>query len=654
MRAAVETRFLVVVIVVSLALSGLTIWSVHRQGRALQQRELADLRNAATAAAARREAAIRADLQRACDAAGHVWRVGGVDAMDTWAAEQREWPLTALWLNEDVALYLPQPPLTQPLPDPRDANDAAVAAQEEEEPGGALDYLKRLTGSSDPLTRAAALLSSAAYEQQLGHPLGAARIFADAAEVLRSTPGLARYAFRAEIERVDALLAAHEFDRAHDTFVLFLNGILTDHPGRLSERELERLREQFTVLGLEGEPALDQVMRELAKRVRQREALVATLDETLASPDLGSAAPIDHLAFINAETPAGEPILIALRRISDDARLALASPLRPLIERYWEPADEGATWQVARRQVTEEQTVLVRLTAAFGHSVLVPSPPVAARLQHAANRRLGILLATAVGTAGAWTLVIWMMIRLIARQRELARMQSRFVADVSHELKTPLALIRLLSETLAEGRVRDPERARDYHQTITRESERLGALLDNILDMGRIQSGRKQYEFAPCDVAAVARQAWSLFEQQFAQDGFTARLELADDLPTIEADPQAIEQVLVNLLQNAYRYGGEGKYVRLAVQREGHLAVISVEDRGIGMSRQQLQQLGQSFFRAEDSRVRQQRGAGLGLAIVHHIVNAHRGRIDVQSRPDHGTRFTIWLPGDRAKAPPAE
>jgi len=150
----------------------------------------------------------------------------------------------------------------------------------------------------------------------------------------------------------------------------------------------------------------------------------------------------------------------------------------------------------------------------------------------------------------------------------------------------------------------------------------------------------------------VARQAWTLFEPQFQSEGFEARLELAPGLPVIRADAQALQQVLVNLLQNAYRYAGERKFVRLAVSREGYVIVMVVEDHGIGMSRNQLDRLGESFFRADDTRVRQTRGVGLGLAIVNHIVTAHRGKIEVQSRPGQGSTFTVWIPFEVADEPP--
>jgi len=295
---------------------------------------------------------------------------------------------------------------------------------------------------------------------------------------------------------------------------------------------------------------------------------------------------------------------------------------------------------------------LLDLGPEFGCALIEPTAAKTAALRATARRRMGFVLATGTGMAAAWALVIWVMLRVVARQRELARLQGRFVADVSHELKTPLALIRLLSETLASRRVRDPERIHAYHETITREAERLSVLLDNILDLGRIESGRKLYEFRACDIAAVARQAWTLFEPQFQSEGVEARLELAPGLPVVRADAQALQQVLVNLLQNAYRYAGERKFVRLAVSREGYVIVMVVEDHGIGMSRNELDRLGESFFRADDTRVRQTRGVGLGLAIVNHIVTAHRGKIEVQSRPGQGSTFTVWIPFEPAEERP--
>lgn len=639
MRSNAERHLVVLVVAVSLALTGLTVWAVARQGRALQAREWADLRNSAAAAAVQREAAFRADLQRAFDSVGRAWELGGGEEVDAWTAGRRDWLLVCSSTAGGPWTVYPRTPLEEPLPKPQsepapdnDGSDLLTMFRN----------FQHLAANPDPLTRAGALLAMAACEQQLGHPLAAARIFADAAQLLRSTPHLARFAFRAELSRTDSLLAAGDRERAKEAFAAFVGGLAMDHPARLGPMEIARLEQQAEALVLKADDAAVAPLAELQRRAERRQSVAEAVARVLQTPraDISTS---DRVEFMDVLTAPNDAYVVAIRSIAEDTRLALVSPAVDLLARYWKPAD-NPPWQVRLANAGEEPDALSKLGPEFAGATIEPTPATAAHLRATARRHLSIVLATATGTAGAWVLVIVMMVRVVARQRELARLQGRFVADVSHELKTPLALIRLLSETLADRRVRDPERIQAYYETITRESERLTVLLDNILDLGRIESGRKAYEFVECDVAAVARQAWTLFEPQFAGEGYDARLEIAADLPVIRADAQALQQVLVNLLQNAYRYGAEGKFVRLAVAREGYVIVITVEDHGIGMTRSQLDRLGESFFRADDTRVRQTRGTGLGLAIAHHIVSAHGGEIEVQSRPGQGSKFTVWIP----------
>jgi two-component system phosphate regulon sensor histidine kinase PhoR len=653
------------VIAVSLGLTGLTVWAVAQQGQVLQARELTDLKNAAATVAAKCQAALLTDAERTFDQAGRAWSVGGPDELDRWTASERRWLLACVaWRRTASASHpvtwtvYPRTPLEQPLPDSpgvaggptQPSGEPAFSPAESQPPEGGRDLLtllrdfQHVATSPDPLTRAGAMLAMATCEQQLGHPLAAARIFADAAHLLRTTPHLARFAFRAELARVDSLLAAGDHDRAREAFGAFLEGLLDDHPGRLAPAEVARLERQAESLAIAPSSRFAAALAELRTRADHRQVAIDTVRSLLPieAPDLGPQA--DPIRWLNGTTRDGQLIVVALKPIAEEVRLALVAPAADLLRRYWIAPTEGATWQVRLPTQPSDRRPLMVLGPEFAGAVVEPSAAAVARLGAAARRQLGVVLATASGTAGAWALVIWMMTRVVARQRELARLQGRFVADVSHELKTPLALIRLLSETLADQRVRNPERVQTYHQTITHEAERLTVLLDNILDLGRIESGRKKYELAACDVAQVAREAWTLFEPQFAEQGFDARLEIAPNLPAIRADAQALHQVLVNLLQNAYRYAGDGKFVRLSVAREGYVIVITVEDHGIGMSRGQLKRLGESFFRAEDTRVRKTRGTGLGLAIVNHIVTAHRGKVEVQSRPGQGSTFTVWIP----------
>ncbi|MEW6252537.1 MAG: HAMP domain-containing sensor histidine kinase [Planctomycetota bacterium] len=659
MQGNVERRLFILVVAVSLGLTGLTVWAVATQAAALRARELADLRNAAATAAARAQAALVADADRALDQAGAAHAEGADAELEAWIATRPRWLLVARQSPDGRWAFLPRTPLEEPLP------GAEVA---DTQPGrdllATLRTFQRMAADPDPLTRAGALLAVAACEQQLGHPLSAARIFAEAAQLLRSTPHLARFAFRAEAARIESLLAAGDHERALDSFAAFLDALLLDHPGRLGPREAARLEEAAGRLNIRAADPLAPALGELRERAHRREAIRAAAGGVLrtASPGGGQdarapaqtrelyAEPLERPEFRSVATENGETVVLVRRPNGAGATVVLLAPFDALLNRYWgETAQETiGRLQLATAGEGQMDEVLARLGPEFAGAVVRPTPEAGARLAGARRRQMTVVIAAGAASAGAWLLVIWMFSRAIARQRELARLQGRFVADVSHELKTPLALIRLLSETLADRRVRDPERMHAYHETITREAERLSLLLDNILDLGRIESGRKRYEFRPCNVGDVARQAWTLFEPQFAAEHFDARLEIAPDLPVIRADGQALQQVLVNLLQNAYRYASEGRYVRLAVAREGYVVVFTVEDHGIGMSRSQLRRLGESFFRAEDTRVRQQRGVGLGLAICQHIVTAHRGKVEVHSRPGQGSKFTVWIPFEPA------
>jgi two-component system phosphate regulon sensor histidine kinase PhoR len=135
-----------------------------------------------------------------------------------------------------------------------------------------------------------------------------------------------------------------------------------------------------------------------------------------------------------------------------------------------------------------------------------------------------------------------------------------------------------------------------------------------------------------------------LFAPRLQAEGFTTELALAPDLPPVQGDAQALVQVVINLLQNAYRYSPDEKFVRLAAERRGNEVVITVTDRGIGLTRGQIRRLGRSFERGDDPRVRKLRGTGLGLAIVMHIVAAHRGHLDVRAEPGSGSTFSVRLP----------
>jgi signal transduction histidine kinase len=248
---------------------------------------------------------------------------------------------------------------------------------------------------------------------------------------------------------------------------------------------------------------------------------------------------------------------------------------------------------------------------------------------------------------GAGLFLVYFNVR---RELNLSRLKSDFVANVSHELKTPLALIRLFAETLEMGRVGRPEKARDYYRIINKESQRLTQLINNILDFSRIEAGRKEYRFAPVSLPRVVDEVLEAYGFPMEQQGFALEVKIADDLPEVEADAEALAQALINLVNNAIKYSRDEKRIEVEVKAEGEQVRISVTDHGIGIPKAEQAKIFEKFFRGEDSLVHETKGSGLGLSLVRHIVEAHGGSVEVDSAPGRGSTFTLVLPVARGGA----
>jgi signal transduction histidine kinase len=242
--------------------------------------------------------------------------------------------------------------------------------------------------------------------------------------------------------------------------------------------------------------------------------------------------------------------------------------------------------------------------------------------------------------------------RNVAREMALAKLKSDFVSNVSHELRTPLSLIRLFAETLEMGRVKTPEKYQEYFSIIRKESERLSALINNILDFARIEADRKEYIFRETNVAELVRHTLDSYRYQIEQQGFTFQEFIPDDLPPLWVDREAIMRSLLNLVNNAMKYSREEKYLAVKVYREDGTVNLEVADRGIGIPRGEQRKIFEKFYRVSDPLVHESKGSGLGLSLVRHIAEAHGGRITVESAPGKGSRFTLTLPVRRPDTSP--
>jgi signal transduction histidine kinase len=234
----------------------------------------------------------------------------------------------------------------------------------------------------------------------------------------------------------------------------------------------------------------------------------------------------------------------------------------------------------------------------------------------------------------------------------LSELKSDFVSNVSHELRTPVASIRVFAEFLKGGRVTDLAKIREYGEYIETESRRLSRLIDNILDFARIESGRKTYRFAPARLEEVVASTVRTLEVRLREAGLAVEFTPSPEpIPALSLDEDAIGQALHNLIDNAVKYSGDSRWVGLSVRREGREAVVAVADRGIGIAREEHRRIFERFHRVGSSLVHDVKGSGLGLSIVQHVVEAHGGRITVESEPGRGTVFALRLPIPEAAAP---
>ena len=238
--------------------------------------------------------------------------------------------------------------------------------------------------------------------------------------------------------------------------------------------------------------------------------------------------------------------------------------------------------------------------------------------------------------------------RNVSKEMALAKLKSDFVSNVSHELRTPLSLIRLYAETLEMGRMVSPDKYQEYYQIIRKESERLTALINNILDFSRIEAGRKEYDFRETDISELVRNTLESYKYQIEQQGFAFE-EKIEPVPPMRVDREALARSLVNLVNNALKYSQDRKFIGVNLYRKNGSVKLEVVDHGIGIPSQEQDRIFEKFYRVGDPLVHNTKGSGLGLSLVRHIVNAHGGDVSVDSTPGEGSTFTITLPVERGQ-----
>lgn len=243
----------------------------------------------------------------------------------------------------------------------------------------------------------------------------------------------------------------------------------------------------------------------------------------------------------------------------------------------------------------------------------------------------------------------------VGRETRMAQLKNDLVATVTHELRTPLASMRLLVDTLIDGGSKDPQQTSEYLGLIAQENERLSRMIDNFLAFSRRQRGPKSLDLRDVPPSELCQLAVAASGNRIVADDCDFRTDLSKDLPDVRVDEDAMVMVLVNLLDNAVKFSGEKKNIRLSATVEQGVVTFGVHDNGVGMSSSDLRHIFERFYQADTRLSRRFGGCGIGLSLVKSIVDQHGGTVDVESEPQRGSTFSVRLPaapGDRESGQP--
>jgi signal transduction histidine kinase len=265
----------------------------------------------------------------------------------------------------------------------------------------------------------------------------------------------------------------------------------------------------------------------------------------------------------------------------------------------------------------------------------------AARRQVAAYVWTGFLVIVVIALAAL------LAARYLLGQVRLARLKNDFLATVSHELKTPLSSMRVLVDTLLDGHYRDQQQAVEYLQLLAKENLRLSRLIDNFLTFSRMERNKVAFDCQPLRPDEIVNEAVESVRDRFESAGFKLDVEPSPGLPTVNGDRDALVTVMLNLLDNAYKYSGAGKRVRVRAYGQDRNMCLEVQDNGIGISRRAARKIFDRFYQVDRSLSRNAGGCGLGLSIVKFIISAHGGTVQVKSQPGKGSTFTVLLPVEK-------
>lgn len=239
---------------------------------------------------------------------------------------------------------------------------------------------------------------------------------------------------------------------------------------------------------------------------------------------------------------------------------------------------------------------------------------------------------------------VWLVYRNIRKEIEIAQIKEDFVSNVSHELRTPLSLISMFSETLEMDRIKTEEKKKEYYAIISQEANRLGKIVNSILNFSKMEAGKRKFNFIESYINDIVENVYRSYKFHLEHLGFTFNLIKDETIPIIKLDEEAVSEAIVNLVDNAVKYSDENKVIVIKTGKENHRVFVEVEDKGIGIPEKDQKKIFEKFFRVSSRNVHNVKGSGLGLSIVKHIMDAHKGKIELDSEVGKGSKFRLLFP----------
>ena len=366
------------------------------------------------------------------------------------------------------------------------------------------------------------------------------------------------------------------------------------------------------------------------------------------------ALPIDGNLKVLIGNSDYQPVLLIVKSTSNNGRLTgFKVNLDALKNRILSSVMQSETefeMQLdiaAKQQITEMDAIPYSIVKEL--SPLVPSWQIYVKPKnldminkHISTRRWVYSITLTFLIAGMF-FGIFLVLRDMSREKRIAQLRSDFVSNVTHELKTPLTSIRMFAETMYLGRIKKKNERQEYLSIIVNETERLTRLINNVLDFSKIEKNKKDYHFESIDLSEVVQSAVSSMQYWMNEQGFKIESDIEANVKT-DADADAIKQAVLNILSNAMKYSIEQKDIKIRLWSENQSVYIEVTDKGIGIPESKHERIFNKYYRAHVGHEHDQGGAGLGLTVVRHIIDAHRGKIELESKVGQGSRFTIILP----------